>query len=750
MLRRTATGVSIDFGGATMVLDLGVGIPIQSRWQWSFDGTLALEGCREGEAADSLGEYSSLTLTYADGAGPVVQQTVKVYSGDGLVLVESTALRELRGLSLGDSFFQTTFNSPVIRPAEGLSYLAYTWGLVGEEGTGEKGHFPDAALAKDLDHLPEQLRLADFSATQDLHLSCDKPFAPLIGYDSLERTMVMSPLDHFLISPMRLIDTPDGVAVARGLHGAVDVVPAGTTTRTALVFGQGLVATMLKWGEPLLRAGGQRVRRVKDSLPSKKLGFWNCYGGYYAELFRPMDAVTLKDLSDYFREADLPIGYWGLDLWYQFDQVGFARRYAPDPQKYPEGLQEVFRQTQIPFLLHMSSFSRTNDYLSNYRFTVDEGAAYPQGPQLYQDLAREFKDWGATGVWHDFLRTQMQNCRSLRETVGAADKWIDEFVTSMAQEGLDVMMCMPTMGHYLASANHENIVAVRTSTDYVNHQPEQLEMLSQRDDFRSMCPPQRNLRQNLMLSLVAGALGLAPSYDVFITNREHPEGFANPNATGEALARALSAGIVGVGDKLGWVDREIVDRLAFPDGTLSQPDHPPYPVVASLQTDVPAFFTTTVVDGYRWIYVALFNLSEQAAKYRFDLSPLIREQNYLVYDYHSARTVQQYLVSGRMQPGEGRCLILVPEAAGLYPLGFPGKYVTLSGRQVKGVVANRNGVSFDLELPAGRNYTFAAAGAGKLSASGQGLLVQGVEERQGLTYVDFRVEINRCSLVLRG
>ena len=128
----------------------------------------------------------------------------------------------------------------------GLNYLVYTWGLLGDEGPGIGGNFPDVALARDLAALPEQLRLADFFPTKDLHQTTEKPFAPLIAYDSQERTLVMSPLNHYLVSPMRLLKTPDGTAVARGLHGSVNVIAEGMTTRTLLTFGTGMVSTVLK------------------------------------------------------------------------------------------------------------------------------------------------------------------------------------------------------------------------------------------------------------------------------------------------------------------------------------------------------------------------------------------------------------------------------------------------------------------------------------------------------------------------
>ncbi|HEY7496714.1 MAG TPA: hypothetical protein VIH59_37120, partial [Candidatus Tectomicrobia bacterium] len=652
---------------------------------------------------------------------------------------------------LEDSFFHTTFNSPVLRLADGLRYLVYTWGLEGGEGVGLGGHFPDAAVASTLDRLPDQLQRADFSPITDVHQTGEKPFAPLIAYDDQERTLVMAPLNHFLISPMRLLDTPVGVGVARGLHGAVDYIPSGTISRTALVFGRGLVPTVLRWGDLLLHTLGKRRGTGRHSTLVKSLGFWNCYGSYYADLFRPTDATTLRQLASYFQRADLPVRYFGLDLWYGFDQVGFARNYSPHPDKYPQGLQAVFAETGVPFLLHMSAFDPASDYLGAYDFMVDEGSAYPVQPAFYQDRAREFKAWGAIGIWPDFLRTQLQHCRSLRDCLHTAEAWFNGLCQAMASEELDVMLCMPTVGHYLAAAGHNNVIAVRTSTDYVNHQQGQLEILGRHlEEYRIPNSPLHNLRQNLLLSLLAGAVGLAPSYDVFITNQHHPEGFAEPEAPREALLRALSSGIVGIGDKLDCVDKAVVDRLAFPDGTLAQPDHPPYPVVSTLQSDVLAFYTTTTIGACRWTYVVLLNLSAETQGYSLTLEPFLEDKAQLVYDYLAGQRVMQRQLVGSARPGECRYLVLPPLVGGLHLLGFLDKYVTLSGRQVKGIQVEPEGVGIDLELPAGRSYTFAVLGTNRLAIEGQGIRHPMVEPQQGLTCIRFHVDTPRCRLLLRA
>ncbi|MFQ6028421.1 MAG: hypothetical protein ACE5Q6_13085 [Dehalococcoidia bacterium] len=750
-LTRTNGGASLAFAGTTLITDLGIGLSLEGHWLWSCDGSLPLATVSEDSGNDLLGGYTASVLTYADAAGPLVQLQLKIYDGASCLVAETTALRDLTGTAVADSFFHTTFNSPVVRLAQGLRYLTYTWGLEGGEGTGIGGYFPDAAIAPDLAALPEQLRLSGFSPNADIHQTGEKPFGPLVAYDAQERTLVLSPLNHFLISPLRLIDTPNGTGVARGLHGAVDFIPAGTTTRTALVFGQGLAATMQRWGDLLLRLGQGTRGKGQESPLVKSLGFWNCYGGYYADLFRPTGATTLQQLARYFREADLPVRYFGLDLWYQFDRVGFARKYAPHPEKYPQGLKPVFEETGLPYLLHMSAFQLENEHRDAYDFVVDEGSSYPAGPEFYQDRAREFKEWGALGIWPDFLRTQLQNSKSLRDRIGAADQWFDGLCRAMGREDLLVMLCMPTIGHYLASAAHDNVIAVRTSTDYVNHQPGQLAALgTYLDEYRTPNSPQRNLRQNLFLSFLAHAVGLAPSHDVFISNPQHPEGFADPNARREALARALSAGIVGIGDQAGQADKETVDQLAFPDGTLAQPDHPPFPVVATLQAEAPAFHTTTTIGDLRWTYLAVFNLTDAEQEYQLDLAPFLESANHLVYDYRAGQFLSHSPLAGQLQPDDYRYLVLPPQVGELHLLGFLDKYVPVSRRQVKGVTPTTEGVTIDLELPAGRSYTFVVRGSNGLQATGQGLEVLGVGRREGLAYIGLGVEAERCRLQLRS
>src|SRR5262245_37460428 len=191
-LTPVANGVAITYEATPLVLAVGSGIPLHHRWWWSFDGSLRLLASTEQPGHDAWGDYVALVLTYADTVGPLVQQRLHTYAAGSSVLAATTALRDLHGAAVEDSFFHTTFNSPVLRLADGLRYLVYTWGLEGGEGVGIGGHFPDAAVAADLPSLPEQLRLADFSPTADVHQTGEKPFAPR----SEEHTSELQSLRH--------------------------------------------------------------------------------------------------------------------------------------------------------------------------------------------------------------------------------------------------------------------------------------------------------------------------------------------------------------------------------------------------------------------------------------------------------------------------------------------------------------------------------------------------------------------------
>ncbi|MCH7622410.1 MAG: hypothetical protein IH870_11005 [Chloroflexi bacterium] len=116
-------GTSISYQGVPFIVEVGLGVPIHHHWHWSFDGSLRPESNHQEKGRDQLGNFTALVFTYWDQRGPMVRQRLKTYEDNASLVVEATALRDLQGTALADSFFNTTFNAPVIRLAEGSLWV---------------------------------------------------------------------------------------------------------------------------------------------------------------------------------------------------------------------------------------------------------------------------------------------------------------------------------------------------------------------------------------------------------------------------------------------------------------------------------------------------------------------------------------------------------------------------------------------------------------------------------------------------
>jgi hypothetical protein len=163
---------------------------------------------------------------------------------------------------------------------------------------------------------------------------------------------------------------------------------------------------------------------------------------------------------------------------------------------------------------------------------------------------------------------------------------------------------MATPADMIAAASLTNIVAVRTS-----------------DDYRFAADPALLWTWYLTVNRLAGALGLPAFKDVFFSQRPEPGADSidgDEHAELEALLSALSAGAVGIGDRIGHTDREIVLRTCDIDGRLRHVDRPVALVDDCLfgepaRGERLAWATArATVDGDVWTYVVAINTSVPA------------------------------------------------------------------------------------------------------------------------------------------
>lgn len=499
--------------------------------------------------------------------------------------VEVRVLRDISGLRGSAEFVEAPVLLPVFSLEPRLSWLAYTFGLDGaEKADPSGGYWPEACLGRLRDGLPR------------------KPFVPLVIHDD-EGALAIAPGELFLLSP--LVTCSGGVG--RALAGDFPRLSAGTTLSTWFVAGKDPGKALYRLGQILLRLGKKDRPDPAEHLFLSRLGYWNAYGSYYTELINPMQEKILQSLAAEFRAKRLPVGYFGLDLWYPYSRIGQALAFRPEPKKYPRGLGVIARETGIPFLLHLSALSPDNVY-----------GAKGEDPGVYETIAHELWGEGGIGVWHDWLRTWQYLTPLLVQDPWKAEAWFSGMVRAFRAAGLPVLLCMQTMGMVLASTQEPNVVAARSYTDHLFSLPLALRRAAILDPHivREKRDPVVIWLQNLLVGFVQWTMGVAPFHDLFLS-RHHPE-FGGERAWEEAVMRALSCGPVGFGDACGMADARLLSRLVLPEGRLAQPDRPPEPLWSTLTSSCPVFWTETQAGDLTWVYMLALNLDEELKRVRLE------------------------------------------------------------------------------------------------------------------------------------
>ena len=681
----------VEYNNVDWIHGVDVAVAIVGSWLRSADATLTTGEPEAVDGVDQLGSYAGWRVTYWDERQALISLTIKAYRALRSVVFEAEALTDLERTSVADSFVHTTFQAPIMHLID-AEFLLYTWGL-GDHG--DRGEWPHALYGRSQRKIPR-----------------DKAFAPLV-LSAGESAMVVSPLDHYEVSPLSIVDTPNGVGICRGVHGAVDQIPRGTVTSTIVAFGDEPFSTMRSWGDILLSISGKQRPGPLSGLVLSQLGYWNNYGAYYSELLHPIDEEVLLSLGEYFKEEDIPIGYFGLDLWYPHDRVGFAKAYRADRGRFPSGLSKIKARTGIPFFLHLSGFDSENEYRNDFAFQQADGAACPQERQFYNYLGRKLKEEeGAIGVWHDHIRHYQERIPELRTSLSGAEDWFSMMADGLAENDIPVMLSDPTVGFLLASSRATNIVSSRSGDDYLVKQEGQLAQLDEEAAARyKRIPTQRLIVDRFLVGWLHYCLGLLPFHDVFITNSVHPDGFAEPDASSEALMRALSAGPIGVGDKLGQIDREVVNRLVFTDGILAKPDRPLRPVWNSLLRGLIVGETESANGA--WRYTAVFNISTDQQDYDLrDVGLLVA--GHAIYS-PSLRTIVSDM-RGNLPPAGGEYYVLAPLFSGIALIGFLDKYITAPSDRVLGIKSTDTGLDVRMRVPPGHSYLVGAFLDGELIA----------------------------------
>ena len=510
------------------------------------------------------------------------------------------------------------------------------------------------------------------------------------------RTILLAPLQSFHV---QVIGVPAGreqadSGLSAGWHGDIDEVAAGFATELAIIAGDGMRECFARWAR-LLRARSDVRAPARDSdALGTRLSYWTDNGSAYWYRTAPGHdaASTVVAAVEDLEARGVPVGAVQLDSWWYLHEVlrpfdtdewvvppsGMVRWEARD-DVLPDGVGALReRLGRRPLVVHCRHLSSQSPYLDEFATWIDGDRAHPQHADLYERLLDQAVAWGVEVFEHDWLIECFLGVRQLRAP-GRAAAWQEGIDAGLGARDLHAQWCMASPADFAQTSRLHHVTSIRTSGDH-----------------GYLVGPELLWAWFLHTNVMARALGLWPYKDVFHS--------AAGDATREveALLAALSAGPVGVGDRIGEADVALIRRTCRADGVLVRPD---VPIAATDRAafDAPVWTGAAIVGtahsqhtAGRWGYVFTGNVGndKQPATTRVALAGLGDDRpgtaTIAVFDWRLGRVDVleadgEYAVA--LESAEWDYRVLAPVLpGGIAVLGDPALYACAGDTRVADVV----------------------------------------------------------------
>lgn len=604
---------------------------------WTFNGAIGqpLANLKTANGADGVGTYGEISFSWTDGTAPM-RGSIRLYDKTPAAIFSETC----------DSAAETP-PSP---------FPCFT-------GMPDKLHvfsYQEKTFA------PPRFGASDCST-------------PWLLFDDADDAMVISPASHFMVAAM----SGDGrTNISSGLNAALRHIPAGFSQQTLLTFGHGINRTWDLWGKSLLALQGlQRPDNEADTV-LKYLGYWTDNFAYYYYNY-DLDkgyAGTLQSLVRRYRQEHIPIRYLQLDSWWyyksftdadgkigktksprlpegEWNRYGGLLEYRAHPALFPNGLAAFQQSIGLPLVTHNRWIDPASPYHQNYKIS---GVAAVD-PKWWNHIADYLVNNGIITYEQDWLDRIYKYSPDFSATVDTADAFLDDMARACIARGITMQYCMPYPCYFLQGSRYPNLTTIRVSDD-------------------GFCPPRYN--NFLYVSRLAFSMGIWPWTDVYRSTE-----------TNNVLLSDLSAGPVGIGDKIGAENTNNLFKAVRADGVIIKPDAPALPLdqcyIADARHAQSPLVAAAYTDhrGLKTAYVFAFNRSKSGDE-QLDFTPaeLGFDRPVCVYDYFAEsgrRASPHKTVAASLAPNGAAYYIVAPFGkSGIAFLGDEGKFVSTGKERI--------------------------------------------------------------------
>ncbi len=387
---------------------------------------------------------------------------------------------------------------------------------------------------------------------------------------------LLAPLNHFHEQIVAVVDGE----LRWGWHGDLDEIPAGFTIELGIFAGTSVRTLLEQWGRELRQRSGVAPRdRYADACVSH-LSYWTDNGAAYWYRREPGMSLeaTLERKCAELRELEIPLGAVELDSWFyphavarSVNEVGYLDevppsgmlRWEPRADLFPDGLPALRERLGNPAsIFHSRHVAASSPYVDD-TWWIDNDIAHPSDPAFFRKWMADARRWGAVTYEQDWMFIIWFGVRQLRAVADRTRAWQHGLDRAARENDLSLLWCMSIPPDFALATELEGVGAIRTC-----------------DDYRYAADPAILWTWFLVVNNLAAALQLWPFKDVFFSASETPgeeDGKSidgDPHAELEAALAALSGGPVGIGDRIGRTEPEVVRRTCRADGVLLKPDRP--------------------------------------------------------------------------------------------------------------------------------------------------------------------------------